>query len=416
MPKKKVLKPILICAGCLVPVGLIVGLSVNWNHTQFISSVGSSGVKPFVEAFGSKYHEEHKKIDVAIESGGTAFGIDQVAKGLANLGNVSNDPFEQTKPYDWTGMKTFTLGWEGVVIMYKMPDNLSDNAKKAFDLEINQDNIKYLYAAFSGFDEIKDGSINRDNTSMYEFLTEDAKAVIDQSSSDMIACLKTQIIPFVRAGGNSGASSSIAFSKMSHLMEWDDLTQNQQIAFAGGQYGKDRDHFETDESNARAWEMFVDKDIPGAMTYMTASFVTNEHNQQMIKDHGYKLAYYVPKYTGSKPSPVEFSLDTVCTDNGYNWFRPIDIIINLNDEKARDFIYWIYFNVDSDQKVPISKNVSDFFISTVKSKGAKPVTAFEQLASSCDMTKNNWYDALFAQGDTELPQWTDGHCGAKELI
>lgn len=416
MPKKKVLKPILISVGCLVPVGLIVGLSVNWSGTQFISSVGSSGVKPFVEAFGSTYHKEHKKIDVAIESGGTAFGINQVARGLSNLGNVSNNPFEQAQPYDWTNMKTFTLGWEGVVIMYKMPDGLTENGQKYFDLEINQENIKYLYAAFSCFDEIKGGTFEKDKTSMYEFLTDAARNEINKSSQDMIACKETQIIPYVRAGGNSGASSSIAFSKMSHLMEWDDLTDNQKNAFAGGQYGKARKHFETDESNARAWEMFEDNDLPGSMTYMTSSFVVNEHNQQMMQEHGYKLAKYVPKYDDKKPTPVEFSLNAICDDNGYNWFRPIDIIINLNDQKAKDFIYWIYFDAEPDDKVDISESLPESFISTVESKGAKAVTTFEQLASSCDMNKDNWYDALFEQDDTELEQWTQGYCGAKEFI
>ncbi|MCQ3908739.1 MAG: hypothetical protein MJ200_04325 [Mycoplasmoidaceae bacterium] len=81
-------------------------------------------------------------------------------------------------------------------------------------------------------------------------MTDEAKAECD--ATDEQICKSTKILPFLRSGGNTGANSSIAFTRYSNLVEFEDLPEIQQKAFAGGNYGNDNPHMETDESNSRA--------------------------------------------------------------------------------------------------------------------------------------------------------------------
>jgi len=379
MSKPKFIKPLLIGCACAIPVGLVVGLSVNWDHRQFISSVGSSGVKPFEEAFARDFATTNPKIDVQIESGGTTFAIEEVAKGLTNIGNASNNPYytinKKNAGYrdQWKNKKTFTLGFEGLIIMYKMPDGLSKKAQEAFDIVINKDNILQLFAVFSGFNQLGGGEKWKTQYgSIYNFMTADSIAAIEAlptGEKDIKLCKDTQITPFVRSGGNTAANSSIAFSYYSHLADFDNMTQDQQNAFAGGQYGKDRNHYETEESNARAWEMFSNNDIPGSMVYLTTGFVKNKHNQEEILKHNYKIAGYLDK---EATKPVYFEkqgdLDYICTKKGYNWYRPINCMIDLDNQLSLNFIKAIYQN--NSYKRIMSDN------------GAKPLT-IDQFNSMC---------------------------------
>ena len=375
MPKPKFVKPLLIGCACALPVGLIVGLSVNWQHRQFLSAVGSSGAKPFIEAFGNAYHNENEKIDVAVESGGTIFAIEELSNGLTNVGNTSINPYPFIKNiqdgsylYNWDNKKTFTLGYEGVVIMYHMPEGLSQKAKDAFDIIISQNNILQLYAVFSGFNELKDQEWKDEYGSMWFFMTDAAKAACN--SSDKAICQNTQIIPYVRSGGNTAANSSIAFTYYSNLVDYlTSVTTNQFNAFAGGQYGTDRQCHETEEANSRAWELFNKDDLPGSMVYLTTGFVIPDGNQQMIKDAGYRFAKYLPK-DATEPVSIQnkADLEKICVANGYNWYRPINCMIDLDDDKSKDFIYWIYAN--------------DSYTKIMNEKGAKQLT-LEQFKSMC---------------------------------
>ncbi|MCQ3915453.1 MAG: hypothetical protein MJ195_01595 [Mycoplasmoidaceae bacterium] len=81
-------------------------------------------------------------------------------------------------------------------------------------------------------------------------MTAEAKAACD--SDDEQICRSTQILPFLRSGGNTGANSSIAFTEYSNLVDFETLPPVQQKAFTGGNYGNDNPHMETDESNSRA--------------------------------------------------------------------------------------------------------------------------------------------------------------------
>lgn len=392
MPKPKFVKPLLIGAACTIPVGLVVGLSVNWDHTIFISAVGSGGVKPFIESFGKQYHNEYGQYDVTVEAGGTTFGITKLAQGYTNIGNASCNPYpiinkENGLRDQWVNKKTFTLGWEGLVLMYSLPQRLSQEAKDAFEIVITSTNILPLYAIFSGHYGLKSGGWTDNMNSLWYFATDQAKAQIESLETgvqDKEVLMNTQIQPFERAGGNTGSNASIAFTYYSNLTnnyDMSDMTEEQQDAFASGSYGSDGlTIMQTDDSNSRAWDSFVaaDKGQGGSMVYLTTSFIANENNRKEMAKHGYRLAGYLPK-NGDTPIFIDGtkqSLEKICSENGYNWYRPINTMIDLNLEKARDFVYWIYFGTHEDMLLTnfTADSFSQYYIDTVYAKGAKPVS------------------------------------------
>ncbi|MCQ3915452.1 MAG: hypothetical protein MJ195_01590 [Mycoplasmoidaceae bacterium] len=82
------------------------------------------------------------------------------------------------------------------------------------------------------------------------------------------------------------------------------------------------------------------------MVYLTTSFFAKENNVKQIKEHGYKLAkYQASDDTGTIYEPTEFNLDKVndslnqiCVTGEYNWFRPINVMLDVNLKKAKDFL------------------------------------------------------------------------------
>lgn len=337
MGRPKALKPILIGCACLVPVGLLVGLSVNWSHTTFISAMGSSGARGIVNGFGQLYHEENKDYEVNAESGGTATGLENVYKGLCDIGTSTSNPHDFVGE-EWSNMKTFTLGWEGVALIYKMPEGLSQEDQDNFDVSITQENINDLLAVFSAYNS--PGWSEENQASYYHFLTPESKSYMDSKGLTEL-CKHSYIVPYVRSGGDRSASASIAFSKCSHFNT--SLTPEQENAFLGGQYGNDREYWETDESNAQAWSMFECNDIPCQMVYMTTSFF-NESNLNLIKEKGYKIAKYNGKSLLDSDGKIDFN--QICAVDGYNWFRPINCSVNVTNEKAVKFLKWIYYSLE----------------------------------------------------------------------
>lgn len=409
MSKHKFIKPLLIGVSCAIPVGLVVGLSVNWTHMQYISAVGSSGVKPFIENFGKQYHNAFKNYDVTVESGGSTFAVEQLAKGFAQVGNASNNPFYTVRDTgyqeQWKNKKTFTLGWEGLVLMYKMPDGLSQDARDNFELLIRKENIKHLYAVFSGFFELKNGLWENGYECMWHYMSDKAQKACNETDREI--CRTTPIIPYVRSGGNTAANTSIAFSYYSNLCQFTDLTENQQKAFSGGQYGHDCQFIETDESNARAWQSFVANDDPGSIVYLTSGFMANENNVKEMVDRGYRLAGYLPADQEDESKAVFFNtiedLDKICCTGGYNWYRPINAMIDLNNQASKDFIYWIYFNTNEDFNLTEKTDwdVSQNYIDTVKKCGAKPLDK-NHFTTMADSNKTTMKDAIFDLSVSDL--------------
>lgn len=349
---KAISKTLLVSIACLVPASLITFLSINWQHTQYISATGGAEVRQIVQAFGNLYHKQFNQYEVTVESQGNTYGIEQLALKNINIANTTINPYDLVisnlnLKNNWEFKKTFTLGWEGLVILYKLPNNLSQSAINNFDIVINKNNIAQLYAIFSGFNEWKNGEWENKWGSIYNYIP--AENLEYFNLNDIEICKNTFITPYVRSGGNISATSSIVFSQLSGFTDaYKNLTDNQKNAFACGQYGHDRNLYQTNKANAIAWTFFNTNDIPGSMIYLTTSFLSIKDNQEKIKKNGYKIAKY--QNNDGVVSWLDYekdfnSVNDILQSNiytNYKWINPINVIIDINDKKTIKFIEWIY--------------------------------------------------------------------------
>lgn len=352
-------KTILVSIACLVPTSLITCLSINWQHTLYISATGGAEVRQIVQSFGNAYHKQFKQYEITVESQGSIYGIEQLAKKNTNIANTTINPYDIVDDNwylknNWEFKKTFTLGWEGLVILYKLPNDLSQKAIDNFDIVINKDNISQLYAVFSGFNEWKNGKWNSEWGSIYYYLSQENKKQFN--SNDVEICKNTPITPYVRVGGNTSAASSIVFSQLSGFVNaFENLTNNQKNAFICGQYGNDRNLYQTNKANANAWTIFNINNIPGSMTYLTTSFLSIKNNQEKIKENGYKIAKY--QNDNGEITNLDYESDFENVDNilnsniytNYQWINPINVIVDVNDKKTIKFIKWIYDTKNSEK-------------------------------------------------------------------
>ena len=180
-------KPLKIALWCLVaaaPVALIVGLSIPNKSIQSISTVGSTDLKPFIEPLAVEYTKKNSQYDITVEAGGSDFGIEETAYGYANIGNATKNPFSKVKEQfkqEWIErkMKTVTLGWEGICVVYIPPKGISDSARSKLNtiLDMNSNNIGNLYRTFSGY---KDGLLT-DKPTFSLFLNDKSLSANDKA-------------------------------------------------------------------------------------------------------------------------------------------------------------------------------------------------------------------------------------------
>lgn len=336
---KKWLKISLISLACIVPIVFVVSFSTTWSNKTTITSVGSSGVKPFIEELSKDYLKAHKKIDITVDAGGSGFGISQVADGYTNIGNASKDPYSSVndsanKLLDkWTNrrIKTFTVAWEAICLVYIPPKSIP---KEVIDLDnqnpllhVSPGLIDKLYQAFSGYH----GSsyyLGNDYPKLSDF--------ISTGYDNYKSSLDIKITPYVRTGGSltSGTASSFydysRFSSAHNLL--DEKTKR---AFEVGDYGSSWTIVQTDEANSRAWDMFSKSNVPGSVVYLSSGFVAK--NKKLIENKGYGIfGYKADGTTSTTPSP--YSIDNV-KNNKYNWCRPLNLMTSLkNDSGELDFI------------------------------------------------------------------------------
>lgn len=321
---KKIAKISCIGLCLLCPLVLITVFATSWGKQSNVSCVGSSGVKPFVELISQNYSKQ--SLDITVEAGGSGFGIDELVRDHCNIGTTSINPYQLLKNNDeaynaWKQkrIKTITIGWEAICLVYKLPSNLSLQAQKNFEVSITKKNVKKLFSTFSGFKE--DDEIN-----WLDFIPENTQKNFNEN--DKFILENNNIIPYVRSGGNTTSGTAMAFCRETHFNDFnfDTLPVHQRQAFEAGQYGHDIEIYQTDEANSRSWDMFCKNNIPGSMLYLSSGFV--ETNMKLIKDYGYKIA----KYEG-----VEYNLQTA-KNHEYKWFRPINCSFSLANEKIKKFL------------------------------------------------------------------------------
>ena len=326
---KKGWKIALLCGVAAVPVGLIIGLSIPNNSIKNISTVGSTDLKPFIEPLAEEYSKQHNEYDITVEAGGSDFGIQETAYGYANIGNATKNPFSKVKSsfkQEWIDrrMKTVTLGWEGICIVYIPPEGISNDAKSKLNsiLDMNNTNIGNIYRTFSGY---QDG-LGQSKPTMGLFLNNTSL-----SQNDQKLFRNQEVIPFARSGGYVTSGTTASFYNDSHLdfnpNSWDEKQQN---AFKFGNYGNDWKVYDTDEANTRAWDSFNRYALPGSMVYLSSGFV--KQNEKLIKDYGYGVFSY---------EGTEFKVDDINKTSGYNFYHPLNMTLSIGDEKSIDFINFL---------------------------------------------------------------------------
>ena len=384
---KPLAKKAIISIACLTPIALVCGFAVPYNHKQNIICTGSSSVKPIVETMANNFINENPSLsyDVTCEGGGSGYGISQVINGLTDIGMASKNPFSNAlKSKDiWINkkIKTITLGWESLCFVYIPPVGLSnydpdylnslltivDINKDVSSLSENDPSILNLYYAFSGwgYQCYNLGHIKKEPYKLSTFI--DKNKNIDQNDLSLLE--KTDILPYARSGGALTSGTASAFYECSHFTNFENDKENnllnakQIAAFKTGQYGKDFHVYDTDEANSRSWDVFSKNNIPGSLIYLSSGFI--QENYDLIVSKHYGIMTY---------NHIKFSIDNV--GNGYNFFRPINIIVSLENNDSfneiKRFATWLIFESQVEQWKKMGlKKVNDHQIQSMCSEQFK---------------------------------------------
>ena len=295
-------------------VGFVCSFAVPWSHLTIISCVGSSGVKPFVEEYAKTYSKTNN-VDINVDAGGSGFGISQIANNFTNIGCASKNPFEAVKDtyrQNWISnkIKTVTIGWEGICIVYIPPEGISNDINLNQVLTLDEDDITDLYRTFSGF---KDG-LPTEKPHLSLFLNPEYQI----SENDKVKFEHQEVIPYARSGGSLTSGTAASFFEGSHFDNYSEgLTEAQKTAFVNGNYGKDFRLYDTDEANSRAWSVFNKNNIPGSMVYLSSSFV--QKNYDLIKSSNCGILAY---------NNYEYNVEDI--NIHYNFFRPLNLMLSIN--------------------------------------------------------------------------------------
>lgn len=306
-----------IAVAIVVPLAL---LTVNWNNLSIVYAAGSSAVAPVMEKLGKTYYEFPQKtsIDITIAATGSGNGLESVVQNTKNFGNVSwapskskikNTPeLEALTAWENNKIKTFTLGIDGIGIVYKAPNTL---------LNLSQDNIVDFYSAIAG-------------TASYTYgdLIGDASNTIP-------------VLSFARAGGSAKSGTTDAFLKDSGFKNIDSSAPYYK-ALETGNYGNSVES--TKESNVETWKQISsgnDHGKVGSITYLSAGFILN--NLQEITSAGFQVATY-----GAGKEVL--TLENIIAKK-YNWYRPLNTLLSLTFNKpessARAWLEWLFYNYEN---------------------------------------------------------------------
>lgn len=275
-----------------------------------ISVAGSSAVFPLIEEYSNTYNSS----DIVAQAGGSGLGINVALNNTKNIGMASKNPNKDpSNDKTWTEkrMKTITIAWDAIGVVYKS----SSNDK----LDITKDNIGKIYKAFAGYESIS-----------YSNLT---------GTGNNNSTIKT----FARDGGSEKSGTADAFYKDSNFADASSsLTENEKNALKSGMYGKNV--VPTAESNSQAWDAIKSSTYSNSMIYLSSGFILK--NMKEISSNGFKVATY---------NGIELEANTITI--GYDWYRPLNLITSLNyaPKYVLDFISW---TIDINNK-KIQKILSD---------------------------------------------------------
>lgn len=349
-------------------VGVVfVSISGAFIKIPTISIGGSSAVFPLISAFSNHYDQ----IDIVASAGGSSVGINSIVNGTKEIGMASKNPAivdkdhnsHEYKAWKEKNVKTLTIAWDGIGIIYKPKRGTTSN------LVINAETLAKIYTSFSGLKEITLGEV--------------------MNNED-----KTIIIPYARNGGSSVSGTADAFYKDSKLKykesEYWTKSLNKENhefiskALSNGTYGSNV--VQTAEANSQVWNR-IKNGPEGSMTYLSSGFIIN--NKEAIEAAGFKVAYY-----------GEYELTEANITNGYQWFRPFNLMYSINQLKNNEYVIkmfnWILFN---EQAKEITRNEGYITLNE------------EQIKSMGWNGDNKNNDFLI---NKEFADWNLKHCGAQE--
>lgn len=355
----------------LAIIGIIIGFAVDWSFPKWIFISGSSTMQPLLQSISKEY----KACEVTADAGGSAIGIQDVLKNNKNIGAASKTPDvsmagipeyngkqgvpgEDAEKWKNEKMKTITIAWDGIGIVYKKTGPLKDK-----QLVLTPQTIQWLYLAFAGYTPVN------------------AQNLIPNSWTLDVSNKSNNIIPFARTGGSTQSGTAESFTGDSRLLLNDkkqidskfvleNIPENAKYPYSNssdfssirndkepidnsvwgvltsGKYGPLV--MTTSESNLQTWQSIKDCSSTGVpITYLSAGFIKN--NYQEIINSGFGIASYSDNIDGS--SPVQLiqikngspSNDSV--SHGYDWFRPLNLILKDDSKQyIENFIEWILGN------------------------------------------------------------------------
>ena len=338
--KKKIVSIISTTLFATASVGLIVGFSVDWKMPKWIYISGSSTVQPLINEISKIYNDA----EIISEAGGSSTGIYNVVNYNKDVGATSREPLvheaglpaieneeaivgEYSTSWSDLGIKTITIGYDGIGLIYKFA-----NSNQYNDLVVSQQNILDIYAAFTG--------LNNEISSL------------KQIQSDLP---NIQIRPYARTGGSNTSGTAEAFLNNSgfnlpnkdnpNYERWEKIEN----VLSSGNYGASVQ--QTAESNLITWSNIKansSNDNFAYMTYLSAGFIKN--NYQDIIDSGFKIALYQDE-TSKELVPLINESNELNVPNKYKWYRPLDLVVRLKDmdnneqiSEIKLFIEWLYKN------------------------------------------------------------------------
>lgn len=371
---------------CFLAIVSCIGVSlsfVNWSNLKIIYTSGSSALLPLMRVLGDEYNGGGN-IDLVAEAGGSGLGLQRITANMTNLGNISRSPkvseaglpfIDDGKPakhgqfsqsWNKNELKTITLGWDGICLVYKPYNNES--------LDITQNNIFKIFEAFAGTSQIsfKDLGVKTADSNTY-------------------------LKPFARNGGSLKSGTADAFLHHSGLQFSEDQLNSKVFnSLETGEYGNYTEL--TKENNSEVWSQISSMGgAPGNIAYLSTGFVLN--NLEQINKEGFKIATYNNK---------KLSYENIAS--GYDWYRPLNTIISLRNinDGVMHFIDWVMSKPNDDEN-KFDNHITELY----KKVGIIPLNN-KQYKSMCD-SGNFWvsdYDLIIK--NSSIRNTDDKYYGAIE--
>ncbi|MGL4768953.1 MAG: PstS family phosphate ABC transporter substrate-binding protein [Mycoplasmoidaceae bacterium] len=297
LSKKFIFKSIMILISTtIVFIPIVVFSSIKYSF-PLVTAAGSSTVYPLMKSFSEKF----SKFDLTVQAGGSGVGIQSILGNKKDIGMASKDPYPQILNSKNNNIKTITIAWDGIGIIYKSKSNLDFSSPYV---------LENVYRAFAG------------------------KKAYSYHDIDPLMLDNTIIHPYARTGGAGASGTADAFLTDNHLLwteEQKAIEQELSNELVNGNYGSYTT--QTAESNSQTWQQISNDRSDGAITYLSAGYIIN--NEQEIKNKGFKIATY-----------QTYPMNEETIAKNYKWYRPLNMMISLKNHNfsvLKEFIYWYYY-------------------------------------------------------------------------